>query len=54
LQLSQRSLGWILAAVVATLVLANMTCRYHASEHDRGDIDIAILTDEMPVDVYVD
>jgi hypothetical protein len=54
LQLSQRSLGWILAAVVATLLLANMTCRYHTSEHERGDIDIAILTDEMPVDVYVD
>ena len=54
LQLSQRSLGWIIAAVVATLLLANMTYWYHASVHDRGDIDIAILTDEMPVDVYVD
>lgn len=53
LQLSQRSLGWILAAVVATLLLANMTCRYH-TEHDRGDIDIAILTDELPIDMYVD
>lgn len=53
LQLSRRALSWILATVVATLLLANVTCRYH-TEHDRGDIDIAILTDEMPVDVYVD
>lgn len=53
-QLSQRSLGWIMAAIVATLLLINLTDWYHASGHDHGDIDIAILTDEMPVDVYVD
>jgi len=54
LQLSQRSLGWITAAVVTYLLLVNLTYCYHTAEHDHGDIDIAILTDEMPVDVYVD
>jgi hypothetical protein len=54
LQLSQHSVGWIAAAVVTTLLLLNLTYCYHSSEHDHGDIDIAILTDDMPVDVYVD
>jgi hypothetical protein len=54
LQPSQRTLGWIVAAIVATLLLVNMAYQYRASEHDRCDIDIAILTDELPIDMYVD
>ena len=52
LHLPRRSLAWLMVAVVATLLLANLSYCYHGSGH--GDIDIAILTDEMPVDVYVD
>ena len=51
LHLPRRSLAWLMA-VVATLLLVNLSYCYHSSRH--GDIDIAILTDEMPVDVYVD
>ncbi len=54
LHLSQRTLNWIIAAVVATLLAINLTSLYHASEHDHSDIDIAILTDDLPVDVFVD
>ncbi|MBI5006169.1 MAG: DUF3619 family protein [Nitrosomonadales bacterium] len=53
-QLSRRAFGWLIAAAVATLLLINLGSWYHASEHNHGDIDIAILTDEMPVDVYID
>jgi hypothetical protein len=52
LHLPRRALAWLMAAVVATLLLVNLSYCYHTSRH--GDIDIAILTDEMPVDVYVD
>jgi hypothetical protein len=50
-QLSQRALYWIFAAVATALLLINLT-QWHP--HGQGNIDLAILTDEMPVDVYVD
>ena len=49
-----RALNWGIAAIVATLLLVNLTVWQRSSENTRGHIDIAILTDEMPVDVYVD
>lgn len=54
LQLSQRALNWIIAAVVASLLVINLTYWDRMSEHDHSDIDIQILTDELPVDVFVD
>lgn len=50
----RRALSWSITAIAATLLLVNLTVWQHRSEHNRGHIDIAILTDEMPVDVYVD
>ncbi|MBI4808616.1 MAG: DUF3619 family protein [Nitrosomonadales bacterium] len=54
LQLSRRALSWGVAALVATVLLANLAFQHHVHERNHGNIDIAILTDEMPVDVYVD
>lgn len=54
LHLSQRALNWIIAAIVATLLVINLTYWEHAFEHDHSDIDIQILTDDLPVDMYVD
>lgn len=54
MQLSQRALNWIIAAAVATLLLINLTYLDHSYEHDHSDIDIAILTDDLPVDMFVD
>lgn len=54
LQLSQRALNWIIAAVVASLLVINLTYWDRMSEHDHSDIDVQILTDELPVDMYVD
>lgn len=50
----RRALSWGFAAVVATLLLVNLTIWHNATERNHGTIDIAILTDEMPLDVYVD
>lgn len=52
--LSPRALNWIIAATVATLLVINLSYWDHASEHDHSDIDIAILTDDLPVDMFVD
>jgi hypothetical protein len=54
LQLSQRALNWTIAAVVATLLVINLTYLNPAYDHDHSDIDIAILTDDLPVEMYVD
>lgn len=40
--------------VFAALLVGALGYWQHLPEHEHGDIDIAILTDEMPVDVYVD
>lgn len=54
LQLTQRALNWIIVAVVASLLVINLTYWDRAYEHDHSDIDIAILTDDLPVDMFVD
>jgi hypothetical protein len=54
LQLSQRALNWIIAGVVASLLVINLAYWDRMSEHDHSDIDIQILTDDLPVDMFVD
>jgi Protein of unknown function (DUF3619) len=54
LQLSARAFNWIIAAVVAGLLAINIAYWNRTSEHDHSDIDIAILTGDLPVDAYVD
>lgn len=49
-----RALSWSIAAIVAALLLVNLIVWQGSSDNNRGHIDIAILTDEMPVDIYVD
>jgi len=54
LQLSQRALNWIIVAVVASLLVINLTYWNRTYDRDHSDIDIAILTDDLPVDMFVD
>lgn len=54
LRLSPRALNWVIVAVVASLLVINLTYWERTYEHDHSDIDIAILTDDMPVDAFVD
>jgi len=53
LQFSARTFNWIIAAVVACLLVINLAYWSRTAEHDHSDIDIAILTDDLPVDTYV-
>lgn len=54
LLLSQRALNWVIVAVVASLLVINLTYWDRTYEHDHSDVDIAILTDDLPVDMFVD
>lgn len=45
---------WAAAVLLAAGLLSGVAVWQHALEHDDSEVDIAILTDEMPIDVYVD
>ncbi len=46
--------GWGSALLLALLLLAALW-QWHAVEsHDHGALDLAILTDDLPVEMYVD
>jgi hypothetical protein len=49
-----KALNFGLAALLAALLLSGALYWQQYYEHDHSDIDIAILTDDLPVDMYVD
>jgi ABC-type lipoprotein release transport system permease subunit len=53
MQLSARMFNWIIAAVVTSLLVINVAYFSRTADRDHSDIDIAILTDDLPVDSYV-
>lgn len=42
------------AALLAALLFSGAAYWHHTADHDVSDVDIAILTDELPIEVYVD
>jgi len=49
-----RALNWGVAALFAVVLVSGVSYWQHTSERDHSAIDIAILTDELPVHMYVD
>jgi hypothetical protein len=51
-----KSINWIVAAVfVASLISgASLWHDYTSEEHEISELDIAILTDDLPIHVYLD
>ena len=49
-----RALNWGLAALLAVVLVSGISYWQHNSERDHSALDIAILTDDLPVHMYVD
>ncbi len=49
-----KSHHWGMAALLAVILFSGVIYWQQVYEHDHSDIDIAILTDDLPVDMYVD
>lgn len=45
---------WAAAIVFAACLFSGAAYWQHANEHDIGEVDVAILTDELPIEIYVD
>lgn len=50
---SQRKSRYFAAAVLLAAILFSGVTYWH-HEHDVSEVDVAILTDELPIEVYVD
>ena len=48
-----RTFNWAVAALLAAILLGGAHY-WQQQSYDHSDIDIAILTDDLPVDMYVD
>ena len=45
---------WAIAILLAACMFSAVTYWKHATEHEVSDVDIAILTDDLPIEMYVD
>ena len=46
---------WIVASTIVVLLVIGMSYWYHVRQEEQiADLDIAILTDDLPIDVFVD
>lgn len=49
-----KTLNWGLAALLAIVLVGGISYWQNATEIDHSELDIAILTDDLPVHMYVD
>jgi hypothetical protein len=45
---------WIAAGVLAAALIGGAGAWHHAQEQQISELDVAILTDELPIEVFVD
>jgi len=45
---------YLAAAVLLAALLFSGAAYWHHTDHDVSDVDIAILTDDLPIEMYVD
>ena len=49
-----KTINWGVAMLLIMVLLGGALYVQQSYEHDHSDIDIAILTDDLPVDMFVD
>lgn len=45
---------WIFAGLLAAMLIAGTSFWHHIQEHQTAELDVAILTDDLPIEVFVD
>jgi len=50
----RRHYYWASIILLAACLFSATNFMMHALEHDDSEVDVAILTDDLPIDVYVD
>ena len=45
---------WAAIVLLVALIFSCTAYWHHMTDHDVSDVDIAILTDDLPIEVYVD
>lgn len=45
---------WIFAGLLVALLVAGASYLHHTQEQQIAELDVAILTDELPIEVFVD
>lgn len=45
---------WVSAGLLAAMLIIGTSYWHHAQEQQIADLDLAILTDELPIEVFVD
>ncbi len=54
IHLSLRAQKWIIAVLVTAILLSAWSVLQHQHEQQINELDIAILSDEMPIEIFVD
>ncbi len=45
---------WLAAALLAGALLSGISYWHHKSERQINELDVALLTDELPIEVFID
>ncbi|MBI5431183.1 MAG: DUF3619 family protein [Nitrosomonadales bacterium] len=45
---------WVVAGLLAAMLIAGTSFWQHIQEHQTAELDVAILTDDLPIEVFVD
>jgi hypothetical protein len=45
---------WVSAGLLAAMLVIGMSYWHHVQEQQIADLDVAILTDDLPIEVFVD
>ena len=52
--LHHKSHFWAAAVLLVAILFSCTAYWHHTTDHDVSDVDIAILTDDLPIEIYVD
>lgn len=50
----RRSYYWVATVLLAACLVSGITYWHHGNEHNMSEEDIAILTDDLPINMYVE